>query len=35
MELYGEGVWLYNTAEGPVFSGSQGHLPHSWREKIS
>jgi hypothetical protein len=33
MELYGEGIWLYNAAEGPVFSGSQGHMPHSWREK--
>ncbi len=28
IEQYGTGRWIY----GDVFSGMQGHSPHSWRE---
>jgi hypothetical protein len=31
-EQYGTGRWLYDSKNGPVFSGMQGHYPHSWRD---
>ena len=32
LEQYGVGRWLYDAEDGPIFSGTQGVHPHSWRE---